>query len=69
MTGTMTRIPTGTITQLDTSLKARAVWTFHNAWPCKWEIAEFDASKSELAIETIELAHDGIMFKPLAAAT
>jgi len=60
--GKMTRIETGKIIQLDTGLNPKATWTFFNAWPCKWEIAEFDASKSELAIETIELAHDGISF-------
>jgi phage tail-like protein len=66
--GKMTRIKTGTIVQLDTALNKRATWTFFNAWPCKWEIAEFDASKSELAIETLELAHDGITFGEAAAA-
>jgi len=59
MAGTGTRID-GTITQLDGSLKARATWTFTRGWPCKWEISEFDASKSELAIETLEIAHEGL---------
>ena len=66
--GKMTRIKTGQIIQLDTALKEKATWTFFNAWPCKWEIAEFDASKSELAIETLELAHDGITFGKAQAA-
>lgn len=60
--GTMRRIPTGKIIQLDSALNAKATWTFHRGWPCKWEIAEFDASKSELAIETLEIAHEGISF-------
>jgi phage tail-like protein len=60
--GKMTRIKQGKIIQLDTAFKEKATWTFYNAWPCKWEIAEFDASKSELAMETLELAHDGITF-------
>ena len=60
----MSRLP-GTITQLDTALKAQAQWTFVRGWPCKWEIAEFDASKSELAIETLEIAHDGLTYKAL----
>ena len=60
--GTMHRIPTGKIVQLDTAGAEQCSWTFYNAWPCKWEIAEFDASKSELSIETLELAHDGIDF-------
>ena len=60
--GQMKRIPSGVITQLNTARKEMASWTFFNAWPVKWEIAEFDASKSELAIETMELAIDGIKF-------
>jgi phage tail-like protein len=54
----------GTIIQLDTALKERAQWKFHNGWPCKWSMAELDASKSELAIETLEIAHDGLIFSP-----
>ena len=60
--GRMKRIPSGTITQLNTARKEMASWTFFNAWPVKWEMAEFDASKAELAIETMELAIDGIKF-------
>ena len=26
----------------------------------KWELSEFDASKNEVAIETIEIAHEGL---------
>jgi phage tail-like protein len=63
--GKMTRIASGTITQLNTAKQPQATWTFYNGWPCKWEIAEFDASKSELAIETLEIAHDGITFGSL----
>lgn len=60
--GTMNRISEGTITQLDTAMKDMAKWTFVRGWPAKWEISEFDASKSELAIETLEIAHEGITF-------
>lgn len=59
--GQMTRTG-GTIIQLDTSLKEAAQWKFKRGWPCKWEIGEFDASKSELAIETLEIAHEGLIF-------
>jgi len=52
----------GTITQLDTALKPQAEWRFFRAWPCKWELSELDASKSELAIETLELAHEGLTY-------
>ena len=50
------------ITKLDTSKAAQCSWTFFNGWPCKWEISELDASKSEISIETLEIAHDGLEF-------
>jgi len=59
--GQMTRTG-GTISQRDTSLKEAAQWKFKRGWPCKWEIGEFDASKNELAIETQEIAHEGLIF-------
>jgi len=39
-----------------------AQWDFVRGWPSKWEIGEFDASKNELAIETLEISHDGLKF-------
>ena len=57
----MNRI-TGRIIQLNTAMQPSATWTFFDGWPCKWEIGEFDASKSELAIETLEIAHNGLSF-------
>jgi phage tail-like protein len=56
------RIDSGTIMILDTALCQQGVWTFTRGWPCKWDISEFDASKSELAIETLEIAHDGLTY-------
>ena len=52
----------GTITQLNTALQPKASWTFKRGWPVKWEISEFDAAKNELAIETLEIAHEGLIF-------
>jgi phage tail-like protein len=52
----------GTITQLDTALNPKAEWKFVRGVPVKWEISEFDASKSELAIETLEIAHEGLTY-------
>ena len=62
LSGTMHRIDAGKIIQLDTALNPVATWTFYAGWPSKWEISEFDASKSELAIETLEITHHGIKF-------
>lgn len=53
----------GKVIQLSSDLKPICEWTFIAGWPCKWEGPEFDASKSELAIETLEIAHEGLVFK------
>jgi phage tail-like protein len=50
----------GSIELLDTAGKPQRTWSFIDGWPCKWEISEFDASKTEIAIETLELAHHGL---------
>src|SRR5450432_4010276 len=60
----LSRLP-GTITLLDTALKPKAQWAFTRGWPCKWDVSKFDASKSELAIETLEIAHDGLVYTEL----
>lgn len=54
----------GMIVQLDTALIPRAAWQFFRGWPSKWEMGEFDATKSELAIETLEICHEGLMSVP-----
>jgi phage tail-like protein len=51
----------GTITQFNTARQPKAKWRFVRGWPTKWELAELDASKSELAIETLEITHEGIL--------
>ncbi|MEO8703106.1 MAG: phage tail protein [Kofleriaceae bacterium] len=51
----------GSITVLDTAFKEKVAWEFKRAWPTKWELSELDASKSELAIETLELTHEGLV--------
>jgi phage tail-like protein len=32
-------------------------WNFKRAWPTKWNVSALNADKSELAIETLELAY------------
>ena len=50
--------------QKETTPKALMTWTFHNAWPVKYEIAQMDASSNEVLIETLELAYDYFETKP-----
>ena len=52
----------GKIIQYDSAMKAVCSWIFLDGWPCKWEGPDFDGSKTELAIETIEIAHSGLFF-------
>jgi phage tail-like protein len=68
MTGEKMMRSGGTIIQLDTALKPAAAWEFQRGWPSKWEVAEFDASKNELAIETLEICHEGLKSVPAPAA-
>lgn len=35
-------------------------WNFFNAWPTKWDGPDFSAKANDIAIETLELAHEGI---------
>lgn len=50
----------GTITMFDQTGRTVAAWTFHNAWPVKWEGPTLKSSGNEVAIESIELAHEGL---------
>jgi phage tail-like protein len=37
-----------------------AKWSFKDGWICKWEGPDFDASKNEISIESVEIAHEGL---------
>lgn len=50
----------GTIEMLDQAHKPIARYAFVNAWPTKVDLPDFDASSNELAIETIEITHEGL---------
>lgn len=53
----------GKICQLNSKLEVVATWHFEAGWPAKWQGPEFDATKSELSIETIEIAHEGLRYE------
>lgn len=54
---------TGNIIQYGPGGKRSAVWTFIQGWVCKWEGPDFDATKNEISIESIEIAHEGLLFR------
>ena len=49
-----------TITILDETETATASWQVINAWPAKYTAPDFNATASEIAIESIEIAHEGM---------
>ncbi|BDI34277.1 phage tail protein [Capsulimonas corticalis] len=50
----------GTITCYKPDMTPLAKYTFVRAWPCKWVGPSLDATKNELAIEELTLAHEGL---------
>ena len=51
---------TVTLTALDEEGNPAASWRCINAWPVKYTAPDFNGTSSEVAIETIELAHEGL---------
>ncbi|NTU84785.1 MAG: phage tail protein [Chloroflexales bacterium] len=50
----------GSIVLLDDTGAERLRWNFREAWPTRWAGPSFNATGSEVAIEQLELAHEGI---------
>lgn len=50
----------GTITMYSPDGKAVCKYSFKNAWPCKFKGPALDSTKNEIAIEELELAHEGL---------
>ena len=50
----------GSIILLDGNMKEKARWNFYEAWPCRYEAPEFDASDNSISIETLELCVERI---------
>jgi phage tail-like protein len=48
------------ITLLDESRNPVLIWRLSNAWPCKWEGPPLNGKTSEVAIETLEICHEGL---------
>ena len=49
-----------TITLLNATEAAVASWRVINAWPVKYTGPDFSATSSEVAVETLEIAHEGM---------
>ena len=51
----------GSIVLLDRQGQEKARWNFFNAWPSKWTGPSFSAEGNDIAIESLELAHEGLV--------
>lgn len=56
---TVKRVPV-TISLLDEAGTPSMVWTLTNAWPTKITGTDLKSTGNEVAIETIEIAHEGL---------
>jgi phage tail-like protein len=50
----------GSIVLLDDDRTAVVRWNFFNGWISKWHGPDLNATGNEVAIETIEIAHEGL---------
>lgn len=51
---------TGSIVVLDVDGKEKVRWNFKDGWPTKYNPADMNAKGNEVAIETLEIAIEGI---------
>lgn len=50
---------------LNENHEAIAKWDIYHAWPKAWKMGELNAERGEVLIETIEIQHNGFIFKPV----
>jgi phage tail-like protein len=51
----------GFIVLMDTDgITEKIRWAFTDGWPCKWDGPDFNAKGTDVAIQTMEICHEGI---------
>ncbi|MDJ0653686.1 MAG: phage tail protein [Xanthomonadales bacterium] len=50
----------GSVTLLDENRQEVMRWNFRRAWPCKWTGPGLNAANNEIAMETLEICHEGL---------
>ena len=50
----------GSVVLLNEAREPALRWNFREAWPRKWEGPAFNAKTNDVAIETIEMMHEGL---------
>jgi phage tail-like protein len=44
----------------DDAQEEKVRWNLNDGWPAKWEGPSFNATSTDVAIETLEIAHEGV---------
>ena len=50
----------GSIALLDENKQEVMRWNFKRGWPCKWTGPGLNAANNEIAMETLEICHEGL---------
>lgn len=50
----------GSVTMLDEDKNPVLTWKFRRGWPCKWTGPGLNAKNNEIAMETVEICHEGL---------
>jgi phage tail-like protein len=56
----VTERKSGSIVLLNEAREPALRWNFKDGWPTKWEGPAMKATGNEIAIETLEIAHEGL---------
>ena len=51
----------GSVVQLDPTGTEKVRWNFVAGWPSKWDGPAFNTGASEISVETLEIAHEGLV--------
>ena len=51
----------GSIVLLDDIGEEKARWNFREGWPTKWTGTTFNATGTDVAVETLEIAYEGVL--------
>ncbi len=49
------------IVLMDDAREEKLRWNVKNCWPTKWEGPSFNATSSDVVVESLEIAHEGLV--------